>query len=446
MKVTLEKLPDSQISLEIEIPAETSKNTYEKVVQDLARSTNLPGFRKGKIPRQILLQRLGVERVKAVAVEEMIQKSLEAALEQEEITSLGNYKLLSNFDELVKGFEPDAPLIFAASVDVPPTVELGDYQALEISAEEKVYDPQSVEDWLADRQEEMANLIPVEERAAAMGDVAFVDYQGKYSEGDGSVIPGVEGTYLRVDMNEGRFIEGMVEGIVGMTLDETRDIPLVFPDDYPREDVAGKAVTFTVTLKELKAKHLPELDDDFVQEASNNEHETLEELRDSLDKRFSEEASKATQENIEAALVSKLLEIAQVDLPGTLIEQEITQVLMQTAAQMEQLGLDVRSIFSQDHLKELRSNARPEAITRLSRKLIIAEIAQREGLQVEPEAVKERMTEIIKQVNPQDIDFGKLNEVVREEILTEKTLAWLRERAEVTLTPPAPETATSEEE
>jgi trigger factor len=97
-------------------------------------------------------------------------------------------------------------------------------------------------------------------------------------------------------------------------------------------------------------------------------------------------------------------------------------------------------------LKELRSNARPEAITRLSRKLIIAEIAQREGLQVEPEAVKERMTEIIKQVNPQDIDFGKLNEVVREEILTEKTLAWLRERAEITLTPPAPETATSEEE
>jgi trigger factor len=446
MKVTQEKLPDSQISLEIEIPAETSKNTYEKVVQNLARSTNIPGFRKGKIPRQILLQRLGVERVKAVAVEEMIQKSLEAALEQEEITSLGNYKLRSDFDELVKGFEPGSPLIFAASVDVPPTVELGDYQALEISAEEKVYDPQSVEDWLEDRREEMANLIPVEDRAAAMGDVAIVDYQGKYSEGDGSVIPGVEGTYLRVDMSEGRFIEGMVEGIVGMTLDETRDIPLVFPDDYPREDVAGKAVTFTVTLKELKAKQLPDLDDDFAQEASNNEHETLEALRDSLDKRFSEEASKATQENIEAALASKLVKICRVDLPETLVEQEVTQVLMQTAAQMEQLGIDVRSLFTQDNLKELRSNARPEAITRLSRKLIIAEIAKQEALEVESEAVKERMAEVLKQVNPQEIDFGKLSAVVQEEILTEKTLTWLRERAQVTLTPPAPETATSEEE
>jgi trigger factor len=331
-------------------------------------------------------------------------------------------------------------------VDVPPTVELGDYQALEISAEEKVYDPQSVEDWLEDRREEMANLIPVEDRAAAMGDVAIVDYQGKYSEGDGSVIPGVEGTYLRVDMSEGRFIEGMVEGIVGMTLDETRDIPLVFPDDYPREDVAGKAVTFTVTLKELKAKQLPDLDDDFAQEASNNEHETLEALRDSLDKRFSEEASKATQENIEAALASKLVKICRVDLPETLVEQEVTQVLMQTAAQMEQLGIDVRSLFTQDNLKELRSNARPEAITRLSRKLIIAEIAKQEALEVESEAVKERMAEVLKQVNPQEIDFGKLSAVVQEEILTEKTLTWLRERAQVTLTPPAPETATSEEE
>ena len=106
MKVTQEKLPDSQISLEIEVPAETSKNTYDKVVQNLARSTHIPGFRKGKIPRQILIQRLGTQKIKAVALEELIQKSLEAALKQEAITSLGNYKLRSDFEELLTGFEP----------------------------------------------------------------------------------------------------------------------------------------------------------------------------------------------------------------------------------------------------------------------------------------------------------------------------------------------------
>jgi trigger factor len=313
---------------------------------------------------------------------------------------------------------------------------------LEVTAEEVVQKPEAIAEWLQERQEKEANLIPVEDRGAQMGDVAIVDYLGKYTEGDDQVIPGIEGTYLEVDMSEGRFIDGMVEGIVGMTLDETRSIPLVFPADYPREDLATKAVTFTITLKELKAKQLPQLDDNFAQEISD--HESLEALKASLEERFSEECAQKTQANIESAILKQMVEIAQVDLPETLVEQEVTQVLMQTARQMERLGLDIRSLFTPENLEQMRSNAKPEAIERLTQRLVVEKVAALEGIEVEPSEKKERIAEITAQINPQDLDFNKLNTAVAEELIAEKTLAWLVQKVKVTLVPEA-EASTEEE-
>jgi trigger factor len=120
MKVTQEKLPDSQLGLEIEIAAEASRSAYDKMVQNLTRSSNIPGFRKGKVPRHILLQRIGVQKIKAAALEELIQKSLQDALEQESIAALGNYNLRSNFDELVEQYNPGDVLTFSVAVDIPP--------------------------------------------------------------------------------------------------------------------------------------------------------------------------------------------------------------------------------------------------------------------------------------------------------------------------------------
>ncbi len=128
MKVTQEKLPASQIGLEIEIPSETTKQTYEKVVQNLSRTANIPGFRKGKVPRQILLQRLGNVRVKAAALEELIQDGLEKALKQESIEALGNYQLITSFEELIEQFKPGEPLTYKASVDVEPEVKVTGYK------------------------------------------------------------------------------------------------------------------------------------------------------------------------------------------------------------------------------------------------------------------------------------------------------------------------------
>ena len=268
MKVTQEKLPASQIGLEIEIPSEVSKKVYERVVQEFTRSVNIPGFRKGKVPRSILIQRLGATRIKAAAVEELVEDSLKEAVKQEKIDALGNFQLRTSFDDLVAQFQPGEPLTFSASVDVAPEVKLTQSKGFTVQAEEIKPNADRVDEVLADYQERLATLIPVEGRAAQMKDVAVVDFTGvlpaEDGEGEAEPIPGGEAQDFQLELLEGRFIAGFIDGIVGMNPGETKEISAQFPEDYPQETVAGRAALFTVTLKELKEKELPELDDDFA--------------------------------------------------------------------------------------------------------------------------------------------------------------------------------------
>lgn len=436
MKVTHQKLPDSQIALEIEISGEVSQNTYEKVVKDLSRSANIPGFRRGKVPRNILLQRLGKERVKAAVLEEMIETGIKDAIKQEAIEFLGNYRLRSDFDQLVENFKPGEVIIFSASIDVPPTVKLGDYQSLSVTAETIAYDPQQVEDWLQKQQEKQATLIPVEDRPAAMGDVAIGDYQGYYVSETGEIgamIPEVQGADLRVDLEPGRFIEGMVEGIVGMSLEETKEIPLKFPEDYPLEAIAGEQVIFRLTLRELKGKELPALDDDFAEEVS--QFETIAELRESLEKQFQEEAQKATKNNIQAQIIEELRKICSVDLPETIINQEINEILTQMLLEWQQMGIEVQKLVNADTIPEMRKSSRPEAIAKLQQNLILKEIAAAESLTVTEADLKAKIQEVLPKLSQESVDLDKLREILEQELLQQKTLDWLQEQIQVELVP-----------
>ncbi len=237
MKVTQEKLPGSQVSLEIEIPAETSKKAYEQVVGNFMRSAQIPGFRKGKVPRQVVLQQIGPERIKAAAVEELIEDSLKEAVSQADIEAIGNFQLRSAFDELVSQFKPGEVLTFSASVDVPPEVRLAHYTDLHIQAPETKFDPLQVETVLQQQQSERATLIPVEGRPAQSGDVVLVDFSGRFdpaeAQGGGQEIPGAQAEDFQLELIEGRFIEGFIDGIVGMQVDQTKEIPAVFPQAYP---------------------------------------------------------------------------------------------------------------------------------------------------------------------------------------------------------------------
>jgi trigger factor len=433
MKVTQEKLPDSQIGLEIEISSDTSRNTYEKVIRQLTRSSNIPGFRKGKVPRPILLQRMGTERIKAAALEEIIQTSLADAIKQEEIDTLGNYTLRSSFDELVQKYQPGETLVFSAAVDIPPTPELGDYQSLSVKAEEVTYDHQQLEDYLEQLRTQQADIVPVENRAAESGDIAIVDFAGKLTTG--AEIEGGSATDFQVELVEGKLIPGMIEGIIGMKPEETKEVAVTFPEDYPKEELAGQAAVFSITLKELKTKELPELDDDFAEEASKGEHETLAEFKESLEKQFKEKADNQTKNNINEALIEVLLEKSAVALPNTMVQDEVTQVLTQTLMQMQQMGLDVKGLVNSDTVPRMRDNARPEAETNLKRSLILAAIAEKENLKPEESAVKDKIAEITQELAGQEIDTEKLRKLVTEDLTTESTLNWLREKAQVELVP-----------
>ena len=436
MKVTQEQLPDSQVGLEIEIPAEVSKQTYEKVLQKLIKTVRIPGFRPGKVPRQVFLQRFGTAQIKATALEELVQTAVEQAIKQESIEAIGNYQLTSEFEELIQQYSPGEVLTFQASVDVPPRVTLAQYTGLSVQAEEIKYDDSQVDEVLEQYRLNLATLVPIEDRGAQMGDVAVIDFEGKIEQEDGTyeAFEGGSAEDFQVELKEGGFIDGFVEGIVGLTLDETKELNLAFPESYPQEDLAGKATQFTVTLKELKDKELPELDDDLAEEVS--EFETLAELRTSLEERFQTEASDKTESNQFEALLDELLNHLEAEIPETLIRREANHLVQQAAVQLSRQGIDINKMLTPEIVENMRDRSRPEAIDRLRRTLTLGEVAKQESITIDDADLKARMDEMMEEVkNPQEVDQDRLKEVVNEELLQEKILKWLLENNTVELVP-----------
>jgi trigger factor len=214
---------------------------------------------------------------------------------------------------------------------------------------------------------------------------------------------------------------------------ETKEVAAQFPEPYGNEELSGKAALFTITLKEIKTKELPELDDDFAQEVS--EFETLEELRTSLTQRYQKEAADKTKENQQEALLTELLNHVEIDLPTTFIDQEVDAMLTQTAMKLSEQGIDVKKLFTQEIIPQLRERSKPEAVERIKRSLSLQEIGKRESIEVTSEEVEARVTELIAEYPNEDLDKNRLSGVVKEELLTKKIVDWLLERSSVELVP-----------
>lgn len=438
LKVTQEKLPASQVGLEIEIPGVTSQQVYDKVLAKLLRNTAIPGFRKGKVPRHILMQQVGVGAIKAAALEELIDSSIKQAITQEKIPALGNLKLLSNFDTLLLVFEPGQPLTISASADVKPEIQLDHYTGLVVEYEPAQGDPDYVSKTLAYHQNERATLLPVEDRPAQAGDVALVSFSAILTETQ-APIESAQAEDFQLELSQGEFLPDLIDGIIGMSTGETQEINVTFPEDYFDSDLAGKAAVFTVTLHELKEKELPPLDDGFAQEIS--EFKTLAELEEFLRKRQAADIEKTTLLNQEEALLDVLIEQMTVDLPATLIDREVNYVLTHALSRLESQGLDVVNNISEDILNTLREQARPEAIHQLKRTLALAHVAKQENITVAPEVVKQRMAEVLESVSGRRLDPQRLRDVVESELLEELTVKWLLEKSELKIAEPKPESA-----
>ena len=261
------------------------------------------------------------------------------------------------------------------------------------------------------------------------GDVAVIDFSGTFTD-SGEAIEGGQGEGLEVDLEEGRMIPGFVEGIIGQTVGETRQVTCRFPDTYPQEDCRGRDASFSITLRDLKARELPDLDDAFAQRASDSA--TMADLRTQLEQRLRDEAERRTRSNRREALLKALVEQLEVELPETLIRQEINALLQETAAEMAQQGLDVKKLFTPEVVRNLASGSREEATSRLRRSLALQALARAEEISVGADALDAKLSEVRAGLSDSSrIDPQRLRQAVEEDLLQDQLFLWLEEHSTV---------------
>lgn len=449
MKVTLEKLPASQIGFDIQVEGTKSQAIYDRIVKDLTKTMQVPGFRKGKAPTQLVLRQVGSQRLKVNVLEELLEKTLNEALaDNKEVKdkALGGFQLMTDMESLVQAFTPGQELSFKAAIDVEPEVTLAKYQGFSVQVEEIKPDLTGVDNTFHEFQVRKSTLVPVEDRGVELGDVITVDLQ-VLDRATGEVLPEAGEEDFQLDVDEKAFIPEVVRALVGAAIDQVVEVESIFPEEYYPEEYVGKEIKYVVTVKSIKGRELPALDDEFAQSISDKE--TIAELREMLEKRAIDEAESKTQANKETVVLDALTAELEVELPASLIEQELEFLVRQQANYLQE-RIDpsmVKQLFTKELIGEMRRLNLPEAIKRIKRKLALDAIAKQENITVDEAELKERVANTLEALKDQNIDPARLANVISEEILTEKSLAWLIEHSEIELVEqgslkPAPETLT----
>ena len=442
LKVSTSPRPGSRVAVEIGVPAARTQTSHDQAVEKLSRSIKLPGFRKGRVPRAVLMQQIGPMRIRATALEELVDSVFRDALKQADVAAIGQPALDGGFEALLERFEPGQELSLTLELDVEPTPSLKATKGLKAEAESVSFDPARVDELIEQSRRQMATLVPVEGRAAASGDVAVISFSGTYVD-NGEAISGGSADAMEVELEDGRMIPGFVEGIIGMQPGDSKTVACQFPEEYPQEDAAGRKASFEISLTELKTRELPALDDAFAQQASDKE--TLADLRADLEERLKEDAERRNTSNRHDALLAALVEQLEVELPETLVQEEILSLLEQTAGQLAQQGMDVKKLFTPQLVQSLRETSRPEAEERLKRSLALKALASAEKLELEASEIDEKVKELSRGFSDSArIDPARLRQAVQEDLMREKLLGWLESNSTITEKAPAADDATDE--
>ncbi|MCT0215640.1 trigger factor [Synechococcus sp. CS-1330] len=422
--------PGSRVALEVAIPGGRSQASYDAAVDKLSRSIKLPGFRKGKVPRPVLLQQIGPLRIRATALEDLVEAAFRDAVSQEMVAAIGRPELTEGFEVVLERFEPGNALTITLELDVEPTPKLKSTKGLKAEAEAISFDPARIDELIEQSRKQLATLVPVEGRPAASGDVAVLSFSGIYVD-SGEAISGGSSDAMEVELEEGRMIPGFVEGVIGMAIGASKTIDCQFPDTYPQEDAAGRQSRFEISLKDLKCRELPALDDAFAQQASDKA--TLAELRSDLETRLKEDAERRAKASRHDALLAALVQQLEVELPETLVQQEIRNLVEQTAGQIAQQGMDVKKLFTPDLVRSLMDTSRPEAEERLRRSLALKALAAAEAIEVEAKELEAKIKEISRGLSQQgNIDPERLRLAVADDLLRDKLLEWLEANSTIT--------------
>jgi trigger factor len=421
MKVAVENISPVKKKLNIEIAPDSVSKEMDKAISDVAKKAKIPGFRPGKAPKAIVEKHYG-EEVRSEVMNRLISDSYLRALQEHSLNPV-DVPEIDNVSSLAKGF----PLTFTATVEVRPDIVLGVYDGIEVKEKDITVSDEEVTQTVDRLREMYAQLEVVEGRPLEKNDTAIIDFEGHR---EGKPIEGAKASDYMLALGTNALIPGFEDQLTGMNRGETREIKVTFPADYNKKDLAGKDATFKVTLKEIKKKVLPELNDEFAKDIGGNK--SVDELREGIKKdleaRKRDELASAQREE----LLSKLVDAHSFDVPPGMVERELQSMARQQATRMARQGRDVKSFDIANFREENRSLAE----NRVRGLLILDAIAEKEKVEVEEQEISSALAMMAKTSGQpveaikkyyESLDGGLDN--LRSSLIQEKTLGLLLSRA-----------------
>ena len=388
MNVTVERV-GNDATLKITLPAEEVNKGFKKAVAKIAGQVNIPGFRKGKAPRNIIEMHYGKEAVKQEAFELVANQCYTEALEQEKLIPVSDPKVEDSV------FEENKDMELTIKVTLKPEVKLGDYKELHVEKEAVEVTDEAVEEQVQGLRSRHAKMVEVEEGAVIeKGDFAIIDFAGTV---DGEPFSGGEGKGYPLEVGSNSFIPGFEDQLVGLKKGDSTDVDVTFPEEYFVKELAGKQAIFKVNVQDVKRKELPELTDEYV--AANSDCKTVEELRASYKERMQKAAENNAQIAYEKALIDRAVANAEFEVPEIMIEDRVTQMIdeMRMSLEARKLTLEQYMQYSGIDMKQLRERQHDAAVENVKTDLVLDAIAKAENIQVSMEDVDSELSAIASQ-------------------------------------------------
>lgn len=390
MSVKWEKQEGNEGVLTVEVDAETFKTALDDAFKKVVKQVSIPGFRKGKIPRGLFEQRFGVEALYQDALDILLPVEYPKAVEEAGIEPVDRPEI--DVEKIEKG----ESLIFTAKVTVKPEVKLGDYKGLGIEKDDTAVTDEDVQNELKTLQERQAELVVKEEGAVEEGNTVVLDFEGFV---DGEAFEGGKAENYSLEVGSG-FIPGFEDQLVGLEAGAEKDVEVTFPEEYHAEELAGKPAVFKVKIHEIKAKELPELDDEFAKDI-DEEVETLAELTEKTKKRLEEAKENEADAKLREELVLKASENAEIDVPQAMVDTELDRMLkeFEQRLQMQGMNLELYTQFSGQDEAALKEQMKEDAEKRVKSNLTLEAIAKAENLEVSDEEVDAELTKMAEAYN-----------------------------------------------
>lgn len=422
MEAKMEKIDVNVVKFEVKVEADKFKEALTRAYKKNVKKFNVPGFRKGKVPMNVVKKYYGIEVLLEDAVNFAIEGSYANVLKENNVRPVDFPKV-----EVVQA-EEGKDLIYTAEVTVYPEVELGAYKGLNV--EKKTYEvtEEEVAAKLKEMQEKNAR-VEVKEGAIENGNIAVIDFKGFI---DGVAFEGGEGHDYSLEIGSGSFIDNFEEQLVGAKAGDKVEVNVTFPENYGKEELNGKPAKFEVEVKEVKAKELPVLDDEFAKEVS--EFETLEALKEDTTKKLEEANTARAEREYEEAILRAVVENAKMDIPAVMVEQEIDRMVQNLAQRLQYQGLTLEQYFqfTGTDAEKMREYMKENAETKVKTELVLEALQKAEKMEVLDEELKEKASEVAKLYGANDEKMVELllqnqREALVADVMTSKVINFLKE-------------------